>query len=211
MIVQQETRYPPFNKARMTAPKYKRLAPEDRAAELVQAGLRVLAKGGITAFTIDNICKASGASRGLVGHHFGGKDGLLAACYAAAYAPLLQAIAPEHPPSLSALLEELLSDRQFRREGLNIWLALWGEIAVNPTLRAEHLRQYDRYHRAIAAAIAAERVPEADRLASGLIALLDGLWVEMCIAPDRMTMATARQVVADFLTPHLTVDFRTPI
>ena len=188
----------------MTAPKFKRLAPEDRAAELVEAGLRVLAKGGITAFTIDNICKASGASRGLVGHHFGGKDGLLAACYAAAYAPLLQVIRPEDPPSLTSLLDELLSDRQFRREGLNIWLALWGEIAVNPALRAEHLRQYDRYHRAISAAISAQAPhSDADRLAAGLIALLDGLWVEMCIAPDRMTLATARQLVGDFLAPHL--------
>ena len=47
MIVQHETRLSPFNKApddgsSMTAPKYKRLSPEDRAAELVQAGLRVL-------------------------------------------------------------------------------------------------------------------------------------------------------------------------
>ncbi len=187
----------------MTAPKYKRLLPEDRAAELVQAGLRVLAKGGITAFTIDNICKASGASRGLIGHHFGGKDGLLAACYVAAYAPLLQAIAPEDPPPLAALLDELLSDRQFRREGLNIWLALWGEIAVNPALRAEHLHQYDRYHRAIAVAIAAEGAAEADRLASGLIALLDGLWVEMCIAPDRMDLPAARKMVEAFLAPHV--------
>ncbi len=208
MIVQHETGLPLFNKApddgsSMTAPKYKRLSPEDRAAELVQAGLRVLAKGGITAFTIDNICKASGASRGLVGHHFGGKDGLLAACYAAAYAPLLQELAPQDPPSLAVLIDELLSDRQFRREGLNIWLALWGEIAVNPALRAEHLHQYDRYHRAIAAAIAAQGAEEADRLASGLIALLDGLWVEMCIAPDRMDLPAARKVVEAFLTPYV--------
>jgi hypothetical protein len=48
----------------MTAPKDKRLAPDARAAERVEAGLRVLSKGGITAFTIDSICKASGASRG---------------------------------------------------------------------------------------------------------------------------------------------------
>ena len=194
----------------MTAPKFKRLAPADRAAELVEAGLRVLAKGGITAFTIDNICKASGASRGLVGHHFGGKDGLLAACYAAAYAPLLQVLSPDDPPPLGWLVEELLSDRQFRREGLNIWLALWGEIAVNPALRAEHLRQYDRYHRAIAGAMAREGVAEADRLASGLIALLDGLWVEMCIAPDRMGLETARQVVGDYLGPHLVVGSAAP-
>ena len=188
----------------MTAPKFKRLPPETRAAELVQAGLKVLAKGGITAFTIDNICKASGASRGLIGHHFGGKDGLLAACYAAAYAPLLKAIAPDDPAPLADLLDELLSDHQFRREGLNIWLALWGEIAVNPALQAEHLRQYDRYHSALAAAIARQAGgADAGRLASGPIALLDGLWVEMCIAPDRMSIPTARQVVADYLAPHL--------
>jgi len=95
----------------MTAPKYKRLAPETRASELVQAGLRVLSRGGITAFTIDNICKASGASRGLVGHYFGGKDGLLAACYAAAYAPLMQAVADDNAPlTLAGLIEELRSD-----------------------------------------------------------------------------------------------------
>ncbi len=193
----------------MTAPKYKRLAPEDRAAELVQAGLRVLAKGGITGFTIDNICKASGASRGLVGHHFGGKDGLLAACYSAAYAPLLQVITRDGAaPPLPDLVDELLSDRQFRRGGLNIWLALWAEIGVNDALRAEHLRQYDRYHTAIAGSIADfanGKQVDAGLLASALIALLDGLWVEMCIAPDRMDMARARVAVKALLEPHLGV------
>ncbi len=185
----------------MTAPKYKRLAPQDRAAELVQAGLRVLARGGITAFTIDNICKASGASRGLVGHHFGNKDGLLAACYAAAYAPLMQAwAAGETPPALPDLLDELLSDRQLRPEGLNIWLALWGEIAVNPTLRAAHLRHYRIYHDTIARAAAqhfGRAAPDAgDRtLATALIALLDGIWLEFCIAPEEMSRDKARAAV----------------
>lgn len=197
----------------MTAPKYKRLSPEARAAELVQAGLKVLARGGLTAFTIDNICKASGASRGLIGHHFGNKDGLLAACYAAAYAPLLQGIAPEGVvPPLPDLIDDLLSDRQFHREGLNIWLALWGEIAVNPALRAEHLRLYDRYHQAVATAITAHatahtsmlgRQIDAPALATSLIALLDGLWVETCIAPDRLSPAGARKAVESLLTPHL--------
>lgn len=189
----------------MTAPKYKRLAPEARAAELVQAGLRVLAKGGITAFTIDNICKASGASRGLVGHHFGGKDGLLAACYAAAYAPLLQAIAKgDAPLTLTELIDELLSDRQLRPEGLTIWLALWGEIAVNPTLRAEHLRHYQSYHAAIASAAACQfgrKKPDTgdETLATALIALLDGIWLEFSIAPEEMSRDRARAAVEALL------------
>lgn len=190
----------------MTAPKYKRLPPEARAAELVQAGLKVLAKGGITAFTVDNICKASGASRGLIGHHFGNKDGLLAACYAAAYAPLLQVIAREGAaPPLPEMIDELLSDRQIKPQGLNIWLALWGEIATNPTLRDAHVQHYDRYHRTVTAAIAAQakRPVDADILATSLIALLDGLWVELCIAPHRMTPAHARKAINALLEPHI--------
>lgn len=190
----------------MTAPKFKRLTPENRAAELIEAGLRVLAKGGITSFTVENICKAAGASRGLISHHFGGKDGLLAACYAAAYAPLLQGIAAE--TRLPALIDELLSDRQMNPESLNIWLALWGEIAINPNLRAAHLSHYDRYHAALTAAIARcaaerQRSVDAPALAAALISLLDGLWLEICIAPGRMTPGLARQSVAALLGPHL--------
>ena len=193
----------------MTAPKYKRLAPQARAAELVEAGLRVLARGGITAFTIDNICKASGASRGLIGHHFGGKDGLLAACYAAAYAPLLQSLAAgAEPLPLPRLIDELLSERQLRPEGLNIWLALWGEIAVNPLLRAEHLRHYHLYHAAIAASIAGhwqrpDPGPRDEALATALIALLDGIWVEFCIAPEAMSHEKARAAIDALLRPQL--------
>lgn len=185
----------------MTTPKHKRLAPEARASELVQAGLRVLSQGGITAFTIDNICKASGASRGLVGHYFGGKDGLLAACYAAAYAPLMQAVAEDGAPlTLAELIDELLSERHLRPEGLNIWLAVWGEIAVNPVLRAEHLRHYRAYHSALAQAAArhfGRDGPEAsdEALATALIALLDGIWLEFCIAPAEMGRDRARAAV----------------
>lgn len=193
----------------MTAPKYKRLAPAARAAELVEAGLTVLARGGITAFTIDNICAVSGASRGLIGHHFGGKDGLLAACYAAAYAPLMQAWAEGGTPlPLPDLIDELLSERQLRPDGLNIWLALWGEIAVNPTLRAEHLRHYRIYHSTISHAIARQwnrddTGPRDDALATALIALLDGIWLEFCIAPEEMSRDKARAAVDALLRPQL--------
>ncbi len=68
----------------MSEPRFRRYAADIRAAMLVEAGMVCLARGGITAFTVDNICAEAGASRGLIAHHFGGKDGLLAAVYAAA-------------------------------------------------------------------------------------------------------------------------------
>lgn len=193
----------------MTAPKFKRLAPEARAAELVEAGLRVLARGGITAFTIDAVCKAAGASRGLIGHHFGGKDGLLAACYSAAYAPLLREIAGgAAPPPLPDLIDELISDRQFRAEGLNLWLALWAAVATSPRLQEEHRRHLDAYEAALHRAIGdlarrnARPAPPPD-LAATLIALLDGLWLERCIAPGLMGPGRMRQAIAALLEPHL--------
>ena len=50
------------------APRYRRYTSEVRAKMLVEAGLACLAQGGIRAFTVDNICKVSGASRGLITH-----------------------------------------------------------------------------------------------------------------------------------------------
>ena len=193
----------------MAEPKFKRMTAEGRAALLVQAGLACLAEGGIAGFTVERICARAGASRGLIGHHFGSKDGLLAACYGAAYAPLLQVVVAQgRAPALPQLLDELLSDRQFRRDGLNIWLALWAEVAVNPALQAAHLAHYGAYQAAVAASIAefaahAGRKVDATALARALIALLDGLWVEMCVAPGQMDRHSARAAIGLLLAPHL--------
>lgn len=176
------------------APKFRRYRSEERAAMLVEAGLACLAEGGITAFTVDNICRKSGASRGLIAHHFGGKDQLLAAVYAAAYAPLLADLA--EATELEALLDRLLSPRHFTRDVLNVWLSLWGEAATNPVLQAEHRAHYTLFRQSLAAAIA-RRSPNvnAEAKAITLIALIDGLWLELCMAPDLMSAAQARALV----------------
>jgi TetR/AcrR family transcriptional regulator, transcriptional repressor of bet genes len=172
-------------------PKFRRYRSEERAAMLVEAGLACLAEGGITAFTVENICNKSGASRGLIAHHFGGKDGLLAAVYAAAYAPLIADL--KEVEGLAALLDCLVSPRHFTRELLNIWLALWGEAAVNPALQAAHRAHYALFRTALARAIAAEApAADAEALAMTVIALVDGLWLELCIAPDLMSADRAR-------------------
>lgn len=177
---------------------------------LVDAGLTCLAEGGIRAFTVDNICRISGASRGLITHHFGSKDRLLAAVYAAAYQPLLAVIDPRDGkvPALPALLDHLFSPANYTRESLNVWLAIWGEVATNPTLRAEHRTLYDRYRRTVAAAIAeqarsAGRIVAGDELAVALIALVDGFWLELSISPETLSPARARRACARLLEPFV--------
>ena len=180
-------------------PKFRRYAPEAREAMLVEAGLACLARGGITAFTIDNICTEAKASRGLIAHHFGSKDGLLAAVYAAAYAPFLAAVAPPDGPGpeLGELVEAAFSDALFARENLNVWLALWGEIAVNPALKTAHRHLLDAYQTNVARAISAHmsaqgRTVDAENLSLAFIALIDGYWLEQHIDPERLSQDRAR-------------------
>ena len=102
------------------------------------------------------------------------------------------------------MIEGLLGQYLMHPEGLTIWLALWGEVAVNPHLRAEHLRHYRAYRTALAQAAARQSgrdTPDAsdDALAAALIALLDGIWLESCIAPGEMTLQKARVAVETLL------------
>ena len=193
-----------------SAPRYRRYSSEVRAKMLVEAGLTCLAQGGIRAFTVDNICKVSGASRGLITHHFGSKDQLLAEVYAAAYQPLLAVIGPGDgaPLPLPQLLDHLFSPANYSRESLNVWLAIWGEVATNPALQAEHRALYSRYRATVSAAIAAQaraesRIVAADELAISVIALVDGLWLELCISPETLSPDRARQACARLLEPFV--------
>jgi TetR/AcrR family transcriptional repressor of bet genes len=191
------------------APRFRRYPAEDRAAMLVHAGLDCLAEGGITAFTIDNICRKAGASRGLVAHHFGSKEGLLAAVYEAAYQPMLRRITPDgRTLALGALIERSFGAEAHDLTTLRTWLALWGEIAVNPALKAAHRRNYGQYRAIVEGAIAAHglargRTLEAGPLAASVIALIDGLWLEQCIDPEGFDAARARTACLQLLEPAL--------
>jgi len=191
------------------APRFRRFTPERRSAMLVQAGIACLARGGLAAFTIDNIAREAGVSRGLIAHHFGGKDGLLAAVHAEAYRGFLDILAPDGAePSLRDVLDRAFSAELFNRDTLKIWLALWGEISVNPALRDEHRRRYDAYldhvERAIARhAAAAGRRVDARALARPVVAVIDGLWLEVQIDPERLSAGSARAAALAILEPAL--------
>lgn len=175
---------------------------------LVEAGLACLAQGGIQAFTVDNICREAKASRGLIAHHFGSKEGLLAEVYVAAYRNFMAILMPEGATDLQSLLNAAFSADLYRRDPLNIWLALWGEVAVNPRLRAAHRVQYavllSRLEGAIARHAAEHGLDvDAAELALPVMALIDGLWLEAQIDPERLSPARARAAAVALLSHAL--------
>lgn len=177
---------------------------------LIEAGLACLARGGITAFTVDNICREAGVSRGLIQHHFGSKDALLASVYSTMYDRFTDVLAPpgEPEPGLLDLVEANVAPEVFNAASLKVWLALWGEIANNPELCAVHRRRYldllDRVSRAIAAeADRRGRTVDAPTMARLFVALSDGLWLEHGIDTTLLSQPVARDSLLAFLESFL--------
>ena len=184
---------------------------------LVEAGIRCLARGGIAAFTVDRIRKEAGVSRGLLNHYFARKDDLLVEIYKSSlYASIAQlmnetkasAVAEAPEARLVKIVEANFSSDYFSKSNLLVWLALWGEIAVNRRLKATHRKLYDAYRRSLTGAIAAiagarRRDVNAPALARSFIALVDGLWLEWCLDPDVLSPADARAASYELLEAQL--------
>ena len=158
--------------AKKAPPRFSREQPDVRRAMLIEAATRCLSVGGIGAFTVDRICKEAGVSRGLINHHFEGRDGSLVEVYKSSlYASVNNADRRGQAPprrdfglaaagsALPLWCSPISHPIYFSRDNLLIWLSLWGEIAVNPRLKAAHRELYDVYRAELAEDIAAVATP----------------------------------------------------
>lgn len=183
------------------APRFSRKSAEDRKQDLVEAGLACLAQGGITSFTVDNICREAKVSKGLVVHHFGSKEGLAAAVYAAAFDRMLSPIFSDEETggNITRLLNWLLDAVPANQENLRIWLALWGEMSGNQQLQAEHRKHYELYREWVARTInvvARKRglAVDGSEIAASLMAIVDGVWLQQCLDPTRLKFDEAMAI-----------------
>ena len=186
-------------------PRFRRISREDRRELLIEAGLACLAKGGILGFTFERICKQANVSRGLITHHFGSKDNLLAAIYETMIGRLL-ALVEGNSGGMDSIIDAVFTDNGEQRKTLRIWLALWGEIANTPALLKAHRKQYARYRAAVESALAdlarqRGTHPDIRMAAIMFISLVDGLWLEWSIDPRQISIAEARVACWRLLEP----------
>ena len=178
---------------------YRRMTAVERKRELIEAGIQCLGHGGISAFTIDNICREAQVSRGLINHHFKTKEDLLLQIYAAMTAHLVDEFPSDQADDvLQHVIDSNFDASTFRRSNLRAWLTVWGEIATNPELYALHEQRYQVYKSRIAAALHAVSQRgrleiDAESLARQLIAMIDGLWLEYCLHSEDFTLEDARR------------------
>jgi TetR/AcrR family transcriptional repressor of bet genes len=187
---------------------YRRKSAQQRRQELIRAGIICLGKGGMSAFTIDQICKQAGVSRGLINHHFKTKEDLLICIYANMTDHLVQDFKTDEPAQqLAEIIETSFDEHSFNRSNLRAWLSIWGEVATHKALNSLHQNRYRKYKSRIANAMVGMVVPNqaefnADSVARQLIALIDGLWLEYCLHSAGFSLTAAKTDCYRFLQSH---------
>jgi AcrR family transcriptional regulator len=203
--------------SRKKAPRFRREAPEKRRADLVQAAIRCLSEGGMAAFKMERIAAEAGVSLGLLPHYFKGKNELLSEVYRAAlYDDVNRKIgelddkdaAGTPAARLCRIVDAIIDPDYLRPANLTVWLALWGEIVVNPELRLAHRALYRNYLKSLAALIGLvaeqrRRTVNATEIARSLQALIDGLFLERALDRRAVEHADFRRASYGFLELHL--------
>jgi AcrR family transcriptional regulator len=186
----------------------KRTSAEVRRRDLVEAAVRVLAERGAAGASVRTIAAAAGVSPGLVTHHFGGVDRLVEAAYDhvaervdVTLAAAVDAAGEDPRARLGAYVAANLAPPIADPALLATWIALWSLARGDAGIMARHGHHYAAFRERLEVLLAACGVsPERLRLAAiGVAALIDGLWLELCLSPDSFDADDARAIAANYL------------
>ena len=189
----------------MPRPTRTRESPDKRREMLIEATTRSIAKHGYASTTIERICDEAGVSRGLVNHHFGSKEELILQSYKqlcndwAYYTKDMVDEAGEPEAGLRAAIARNFDPKLFKREYLSIWLGFWSAIPKSAELRKLDRALYKldlTNFEQLFERLAAKRgiALDARLQAIGLMALIEGLWLQWSLDPKSFTVEEAKAV-----------------
>jgi AcrR family transcriptional regulator len=184
----------------MSRSAFSRVEPDARRQSLIEATARVLARDGVTGASVRPIAVEAGVSPGLINHYFAGIDALIAATYSAvgeqvgnALAAAVAAAGSDPRARLTAYVTASFAPPIADRALLATWIAFWS-LTGKPQIAERHDAIYARYRQDLEALLAECGIAPADRrlTAIAITALVDGLWLELCLSPDSFTADEAR-------------------
>ena len=206
------------DKTNNTAPAPRRVLPKRvRKEQLIKATMKCIANHGLSGTTMALVTKEAGLSLGIANLHFESKEKLLVAT--------LQHVTEEYNRGQTKILDSNLtvagrmeailqfdfSSKVATSDKVAVWFAFWGEAKSRPTYQKICSNTDFTAEDALCALFnhAIEESSYVDSnaaiIASGYTALVDGLWLNMLIAPKHLSRKQALQVARDYLAtafPH---------
>jgi betaine-aldehyde dehydrogenase len=184
---------------------------ETRRRQLVEVTIDSLAELGYVGTTLAQIATRAGVSPGLVAHYFGDKDGLLDAAFRAlarrvgnqVRARLRQVSTPRG--RIQAVIDANLAPEEFEQRTGTAWLAFWGQVLQVKSLRRVQSVYQQRTLSNLRSSLK-KLVPadEAQRLASMIAAMIDGVWLRAALSGWREADSeSARALLTAFVDGRL--------
>jgi AcrR family transcriptional regulator len=177
-----------------------RRAPQfERRIDMIEATLDCIADLGIRATTVRAVAARAGVSNGLIRHHFASKDNLIVAAYRHTIKMMTQGAldalqTPDTTPHqrLSLFVAASLGGPVADPRMMSVWATFISQVRVDESMAREHTEGYLNFRQATEAVIeeiliADGRPPsekELERLGIVVNAVIDGLWVEGCLAQN---------------------------
>jgi AcrR family transcriptional regulator len=191
-----------------------KVAPERRAT-IVRATIRCLARDGYAALTMKRIAAEAGVSPGILHYYFRDKRAILGRAAATVAADLDRRVATEARGArdarghLHALLRACLKVATESRDFWTVFIELWGEALHDRELARLNRRAYTRARRFLAAGVArgtaagAFRKVAPDEAAAVILAVVDGLSLQLTFDPDLMPLGRAVRLAEEALAAYL--------
>lgn len=178
---------------------YRRASENERRLALILATQACIIEGGIRYATVRKIAAKAGVTPGLIGHYFPKMDDLLCEAYShtmsemtnvaklAALASGVGSIGRLHLFVRATLTAPVMAPQQHQ-----LWAVFTGLAPSIPSIAQVHQRSYLEFRQVCSQLVEnvyRERresicADQREQLAIALNALLDGLWLEGCLAKD---------------------------
>ena len=194
-------------------PQSRRRAAKDvRRRQLIEATIESIAKRGLGDTTLAHISQTAGLSQGIVNLHFTSKENLLNATleflrdeYELAWQSALARSADDPACQLSALLRADYQAGVAGTKKLAVWFAFWGEVKARPAYQRICQERVNAYTGALEKILV--RLIKQGRyddlnvslLAEGIMAMADGLWLNMLVSARNLKRAEAEKVMLQYL------------
>jgi len=184
---------------------------DTRRRQLVEVTIDSLAELGYVGTTLAQIAARAGVSPGLVAHYFGDKDGLLDAAFRAlarrvgnqVRARLRQVSTPRG--RIQAVIDANLAPEEFEQRTGTAWLAFWGQVLQVKSLKRVQSVYQQRTLSNLRSSLKKLVPPdEAQRLASMIAAMIDGVWLRAALSGWREADSeSARALLTEFVDGRL--------
>lgn len=197
----------------------RKASKEIRRLQLIEATIDSLARRGYSETTMADVADGAGLSRGIVNFHFESKEKLLVATlqhmadeYAAHWRAALRKAGDDPARQLEALVAADFDRSICNKRKLAAWCAFWGEAKSRPTYQVLCGARDEAYQHVFIDLCAALKKDggyhfDPQRMALGLSAMLEGLWLRLMMGTENVTREIALRSADEFLSAAFPVHF----